>query len=84
MLVQQSHPVRDHRTKNFPFCSGLGESEAEVLLYGTVECGFKEGGSGGKDWAARALPVKNGSSEGELGGWEMKFYRVYMVSCRDC
>lgn len=49
------------------------------MLYGTVEYGFKEGGSDGKDWAARALLVKDGASDG-LGGWRMKFYQVYLVS----
>ena len=70
-----------HPTKVFPFAP-VSESEAEVMLYGTVEYGFKEGGSDGKDWAARALLV-NSSSEGGvggLGGWRMKFYQVYLVS----
>lgn len=71
---------RSHRpTKIFPFAP-ISESEAEVMLYGTVEYGFKEGGSDGKDWAARALLVKDGSGGelGGLGGWRMRFYQVYM------
>ena len=64
--------------KIFPFAP-VSESEAEVMLYGTVGYGFKEGGSDGKDFAARALLVNDGS-EGELGGWRMTFYQVYMVS----
>lgn len=55
------------------------------MLYGTVEYGFTEGGGEGKDWAARAVLVKDndGSSEGDgagLGGWRMRFYQVYLVS----
>ncbi|CAD6579875.1 MAG: hypothetical protein ASARMPRED_009282 [Alectoria sarmentosa] len=68
-----------HPTKIFPFAP-VSESEAEVMLYGTVEYGLKEGGSDGKDWAARALLVNSGS-EGEvggLGGWRLKFYQVYL------
>ncbi|CAF9940339.1 MAG: hypothetical protein ALECFALPRED_008524 [Alectoria fallacina] len=68
-----------HPTKIFPFAR-VSESEAEVMLYGTVEYGFKEGGRDGKDWAARALLVNSGS-EGEvggLGGWRLKFYQVYL------
>ena len=56
------------------------------MLYGTVEYGLKEGGSDGKDWAARALLVNSGS-EGEvggLGGWRLKFYQVYLVGCLHC
>lgn len=68
-----------HPTKIFPFAP-VSESEAEVMLYGTVEYGFKEGGSDGKDWAARALLVNSGSEGGVagLGGWRMKFYQVYL------
>lgn len=53
------------------------------MLYGKVEYGFKEGGSDGKDWAARALLVNSGSKDelDGLGGWKMKFYQVYLVSC---
>ncbi|KAL9075313.1 MAG: hypothetical protein Q9161_001690 [Pseudevernia consocians] len=69
-----------HPTKIFPFAP-VSESEAEVMLYGTVEYGFKEGGGGGegKDWAARAVLVKD--EGGGLGaGWKMRFYQVYLVS----
>lgn len=56
------------------------------MIYGTVEYGFKEGGGEGKDWAARALLVSNGSkgASGDLGGWKMKFYQVYLVSACCC
>lgn len=68
-----------HPTKIFPFAP-VSESEAEVMLYGKVEYGFKEGGSDGKDWAARALLVNSGSKDelDGLGGWKMKFYQVYL------
>lgn len=68
-----------HPTKVFPFAP-ISESEAEVMLYGTVEYGFKAGGGDSKDWAARAVLVKDGS-EGERGGWKMRLYQVYLVSC---
>lgn len=71
-----------HPIKIFPFAP-VAESETEVMLYGTVEYGLKEGGSDGKNWAARALLVNSGS-EGEVGGlagWRLKFYQVYLVSC---
>ena len=50
------------------------------MLYGTVEYGLKDGGSDGKDWAGRALLVKRG--EEDSNGWRMRFYQVYLVSCR--
>ena len=57
--------------KVFPF----GPGSDEVMLYGTVEYGFKAGGSGALPWAARAHMVKEG------GDYKMSFYQVYLVSC---
>jgi len=62
--------LRSHSpTKIFPF----GPHSTEVMLYGTVEFVFKEGGKASKDWAARAELVRT-----EGGGWKMGFYQVYL------
>jgi len=55
-------------TKIFPF----GPNSTEVMIYGTVEFVFKEGGQASKDWAARAELVKAD------GGWKLGFYQVYL------
>ena len=44
------------------------------MLYGTVEYGFKAGGSLVKEFAVRAELVK------EEGDWKMRLYQVYLVS----
>lgn len=48
------------------------------MLYCTGGDGFKGGGSDGKDWAAGALLVNNGSEDdlGGLGGRRIDFYQV--------
>ncbi len=68
-----------HPLKIFPF-GRVNESaaEAEVMIHGTVDYGFKAGGSERKDWAARAELVGE-EADGEWD-WAMKFYQVYLVS----
>lgn len=62
---------RKHKPlKIFPF----GPNSDEVMLYGTVEYGMKDGSSAAKDWGARAHLVKEGSDV------KMDFYQVYLVS----
>lgn len=65
--------------KIFPF----GAWSDEVMLYGTVEYKFKEGGEKVVDWGARAKLVKqkdeNGTGEQKV---KLVFYQVYMVSSR--
>lgn len=56
--------------KVFPF----GPSSNEVMLYGTVEYGLKDGREAAVDWAARARLVK------QDGAVMMNFYQVYLVS----
>ncbi len=48
------------------------------MIYGTVEYGFKAGGSERKEWAVRAVLVKE-EADGEWH-WAMTFYHVYLVS----
>lgn len=75
-LSSRSH----HGIEIFPF-TPISESEAELMLYGTIEYNFKHGGDDSKDWAAIALLIKDGP-EGEstlLGRWKMNFYQVYLV-----
>jgi len=63
--------TRSHKpSKVFPF----GPNAEEVMLFGTVEFTFKEGGGSAVDWAARAKLVQEG------GKVKMGFYQVYMVS----
>jgi len=63
--------TRSHKpSKIFPF----GPDADEVMLFGTVEFTFKEGGGSALDWAARAKLVREG------GKVKMGFYQVYMVS----
>ena len=61
---------RHQATKIFPF----GPNSDEVMLYGTVEYGLKDGREATVDWAARAHLVKDG------GAVMMDFYQVYLVS----
>lgn len=62
---------RKHKpVKVFPF----GRNSDEVMLYGTVDYGKKDGGSSTVDWAARAHLVK------QDGDFKMDFYQVYLVS----
>jgi hypothetical protein len=56
-------------TKVFPF----GPSSNEVMLYGTVDYGLKDGREATVDWAARAHLVK------QDGVVMMDFYQVYLV-----
>lgn len=64
---------RAHRAiKIFPF----GPHAAEVMLYGTVAYGLKDGGEKKVDWAARAELVKD-EKDGKV---RLAFYQVYLVS----
>ncbi|QDS73594.1 hypothetical protein FKW77_001545 [Venturia effusa] len=54
--------------KIFPF----GADSDEVMLYGTVDYGLKEGGESRVDWAARAHLVE------DCGKVKMDFYQVYL------
>lgn len=56
--------------KVFPF----GSKSNEVMLYGTVDYGLKDGREATVDWAARAHLVKHN------GAVMMDFYQVYLVS----
>ena len=56
--------------KIFPF----GDKADEVMLYGKVDYGLKNGKDITVQWAGRALLVEEG------GKLKMKFYQVYMVS----
>ena len=61
---------RSHNpNKIFPF----GPHSNELMIYGTVEYTFKEGGKAQKDWAARATMAQ---VDGEA--WKMSFYQVYL------
>lgn len=61
---------RKHKPlKVFPF----GPNANEVMLYGTVGYGLKNGKSSEIDWAARAHLVEDG------GSMKMDFYQVYLV-----
>ena len=51
-----------------------GAEEAEVMLHGTVEYRFKDGGSLVKDFAVRAELVR------EEGDWKIRVYQVYLMS----
>ena len=75
LVSSRSH----HPVKIFPF-GEINESaaEAEVMLYGTVEYGFKAGGGERKEWAARVEMVR-GEADGK-GDWAMRLYQVYLVS----
>lgn len=59
-----------HPTKIFPF----GSDSDEVMLYGSVDYGFKAGGKASKHWAAHARMVKVD------GVVKMSLYQVYLVS----
>lgn len=56
--------------KVFPY----GENATELMLYGKVQYGFKDGRETSVEWAARAEMVKEG------GKWQFGFYQVYLVS----
>lgn len=61
---------RRHRPlKVFPY----GSKSNEVMLFGTVHYGLKDGREASVDWAARAHLVK------ENGDVKMDFYQVYLV-----
>lgn len=63
---------RKHKPlKIFPF----GQNSNELMLYGTVGYGLKNGKNAEIDWAARAHLVEIG------GSMEMDFYQVYLVRC---
>ena len=57
--------------KIFPF----GQNSNELMLYGTVGYGLKNGKNAEIDWAARAHLVEIG------GSMKMDFYQVYLVRC---
>jgi len=60
---------RKHKPlKVFPY----GPNSDEVMLYGTVVYGLKNGNTSGLDWAARAHFVEEG------GSIKMDFYQVYL------
>jgi hypothetical protein len=65
-IVRRKHTA----IKVFPF----GPNSDEVMLYGTVEYGLKDGREAKVDWSARAHLVK------EDGAVMMDFYQVYLVS----
>ena len=68
-----------HLIKIFPFGKvNEAVAEAEVMMYGTVDYGFKAGGNERKEWAARAELVSE-EGDGERN-WAMRFYQVYVVS----
>jgi hypothetical protein len=56
--------------KVFPY----GANATELMLYGKVQYGFKDGRETSVDWAARAEMFEEG------GNWRFKFYQVYLVS----
>lgn len=61
---------RSHKPeKIFPF----GPNADEVMIYGTVSYGLKNGKSNDITWAARANLLKDGAD------WKMDFYQVYLV-----
>jgi hypothetical protein len=65
-IVRRKHTA----IKVFPF----GPNSDEVMLYGTVEYGLKDGREAKVDWSARAHLIK------EDGAVMMDFYQVYLVS----
>lgn len=65
-IVRRKHTA----LKVFPF----GPDANEVMLYGTVQYGLKDGREATVDWAARAHLVKKD------GAVMMDFYQVYLVS----
>ncbi|KAI4721090.1 hypothetical protein E4T48_02650 [Aureobasidium sp. EXF-10727] len=68
-LIMASKKVQGREAlKVFPF----GPSSNEVMLYGTVEYGLKDGREATVDWAARAHLVK------QDGAVMMDFYQVYL------
>lgn len=61
--------TRKHKPiKVFPF----GPNADEVMLYGTVDYGKKDGTSATVDWSARAHLLKDDSE------MKMDFYQVYL------
>ena len=69
-LWEKVNSRRHKALKIFPF----GPGTDEVMLYGTVDYGLKDGKKASVDWAARAHLVK------EDGVVKMDFYQVYLVS----
>lgn len=62
--------TRKHTLKKiFPF----GDNSNELMLYGTVDYGLKNGKSLTVDWAGRALMME------EKGKLKLGFYQVYLV-----
>ncbi|ETI21772.1 hypothetical protein G647_05841 [Cladophialophora carrionii CBS 160.54] len=59
--------------KIFPF--GTGQDAREVMLYGSVEYGLKNGKELTVQWAARAV-----LGEDDDGGLRFKLYQVYLDS----
>ncbi|RQM08217.1 hypothetical protein DH86_00000661, partial [Scytalidium sp. 3C] len=61
-------PSRLHTPiKVFPF----GADSTELMLYGTVAYGYKDGRKAEIEWAGRVNMTK------ENGEWKMSFYQVY-------
>lgn len=62
--------IRSHKPAMvFPY----RPNSSEVMLFGTVDYGLKDGGSASLDWAARAILTK------QEGSIKMSFYQVYLV-----
>jgi hypothetical protein len=74
-----SGPVKTrkhHVNKIFPFEGEGKEGWAEVMLYGWVEYGLKNGKGLEVNWSARAVLVED---ESGVEGLKMGFYQVYLV-----
>ncbi|TGO87198.1 hypothetical protein BPOR_0243g00070 [Botrytis porri] len=56
--------------KIFPF----GKGSTEVMLFGVVAYGLKDGRKADVEWAGRAQMVQEG------GNWKLGFYQVYLDS----
>ncbi|KAG4030519.1 hypothetical protein MFRU_012g02520 [Monilinia fructicola] len=56
--------------KIFPF----GQDSNEVMLFGTVAYGLRDGRKAEVEWAGRAVLVQEG------GKWKLGFYQVYLDS----
>jgi len=69
-VVSRLHTVE----KIFPF----GDNSNEVMLYGTVKYGLKNGKTVVVDWSGRALLVKAAGPAGTKKAMRMSFYQVYM------
>jgi hypothetical protein len=74
-----SGPVKTrkhHVNKIFPFDGPGKEGSAEVMLYGWVEYGLKNGKDLTVNWSARAVMVEDKDG---VEGLKMGFYQVYLV-----